>query len=146
MNPLHFAAPLDRSIFLLNSCLKLVGTPGAYKVVLNAFLYCVMNSQAAPSCRSTPLHWIFLYNRGNYRGKIDALNLQGIPPKLVLEFIIFYQYNWNGQSPPTKLNGAAKWSALRTLFALSKIHYIEFGRYPTQNFSKIKQFLLLEVK
>ena len=65
MNPLHFAAPLDIAIFLLNSCLKLVGTPGAYKVVLNAFLYCVMNSQAAPSCRSTPLHWIFLYNRRN---------------------------------------------------------------------------------
>ena len=48
MNPLHFAAPLDLSIFLLNSYLKLVGTPGITKVVLNAFLYNVLNSQAAP--------------------------------------------------------------------------------------------------
>ena len=32
------------------------------------------------------------------------------------------------------------------LVCLSKMHYIEFGRDPAQNFSKIKQFLLLEVK
>ena len=99
MNPLHFAAPLDRSIFLLNSCQKLVGTPGAYKVVLNAFLYCVMYSQSAPSCRSTPLHWIFLYNRGNYRGKIDALNLKGILSKIIADFNSFISTTEIGKFP-----------------------------------------------
>ena len=48
-----------------------------------------------------PLHLI-------YRGKFDALNLQGIPPKLVLEFIIFLSIKLKSTKSPHKTEWSGK--------------------------------------